>query len=183
MLPFWVESHSIRFFPHFGWNGVKYPSLIDIGREPALFLAVIGYLPSMAEWNGDSGFQPHLSRAEISKHPFESHAGLSKVACASTAGSMVCKVCEASVRSTAVIPMSKHSAQGLEKCRELRVWTFSHSTQRETFSRNWRVWDVVSTLCTRFLITVTLVSVLVFVHNAVLPCEEVSPKWPISFSL
>lgn len=58
------------------------------------------------------------------------HAGLPKVACASSAGNMVCEVCKA-VRSAAVISMSKHYGQDLEKCRELRVWTFYHSTQRK----------------------------------------------------
>lgn len=59
------------------------------------------------------------------------HAGLPKVACASTAGNKVCKVCKASVRSTAVVSMSKHSSKDLEKCRELRIGTFSCSPQRK----------------------------------------------------
>lgn len=83
-----------------------------------------------------------------------------KVACASPAGNMVCEVCKASVRSTAVISMSKHLARTWEVQRAQGIDLFH--PKKGTFSRNWRGWDMVSTLCTLFLITVTIVSVLVF---------------------
>lgn len=50
--------------------------------------------------------------------------------CASATWNMVCEVCK-SVRSAAVISMSKYYGQDLEKWRELRVWTFYHFTQRK----------------------------------------------------